>query len=149
VRLEPADVEAIAQRVAELLSPPGQPVRYVDAARLAKTLGVERDWVYAHACQLGAIRLGGPQGRLRFDLHHVQQTLADREPTSDRKALLAGTPRGAVPRGRDWSFCRMRANVAQDSAKWWPGGVGAPPAVTPGGVVPMYEKRIPAPGRVG
>lgn len=86
MRLEPADVEAIAQRVAELLSPPGQPVRYVDAARLAKTLGVERDWVYAHARQLGAIRLGGPQGRLRFDLHHVQQTLADREPTSDRKA---------------------------------------------------------------
>lgn len=89
MRLEPADVEAIAQRVAQLLSiePPGsESVRYVDAAHLARVLGVGRDWVYAHARQLGAIRLGGPKGRLRFDLHHVQRTLADREPTDERKA---------------------------------------------------------------
>ncbi len=56
MRLDPADIEAIARRVADLL-------------------GVERDWVYAHAQRLGAIRLGGPQGRLRFDVHHVQRTL--------------------------------------------------------------------------
>lgn len=87
--LEPADVEAIAQRVAQLLTttpPASEHVRYVDPAHLARVLGVERDWVYAHARRLGAIRLGGPQGRLRFDLHHVQQTLADREATSDRRA---------------------------------------------------------------
>ncbi len=89
MRLDPADVEAIAQRVAHLLTttaPASEMVRYVDAAHLACVLGVERDWVYAHARQLGAIRLGGPQGRLRFDLHHVQRTLADREPNSDPKA---------------------------------------------------------------
>lgn len=88
MRLEPADVEAIAQRVAQLLSvsPLGQPVRYVDAAHLARVLGVERGWVYAHARPLGAIRLGGPQGRLRFDLHHVQCTLADEAPASGGKA---------------------------------------------------------------
>jgi len=98
VTLEPADVEAIAQRVAELLaaSPASEAVRYVDAAHLARVLGVERDWVYAHACRLGAIRLGGPQGRLRFDLHHVQRTLADREPTGDPKAL----PRRRAPARR-------------------------------------------------
>jgi len=87
VRLDPADVETIAQRVAELVAAPLIPnaVRYVDAAHLATTLGVERDWVYAHAGQLGAIRLGGPQGRLRFDVNHVQRTLGEREPASDGK----------------------------------------------------------------
>ena len=44
------------------------PVRLVDAATLARALGVERSWVYAHAKELHAIRLGGKHGRLRFDL---------------------------------------------------------------------------------
>ncbi len=98
MRLEPADIEAIAQRVAQLLTikPPGSEfVRYVDAALLARTLGVERDWVYAHARLLGAIRLGGPQGRLRFDLHQAQRTLA--EPTGEPKA----PPRRRAPARRN------------------------------------------------
>lgn len=97
MRLDPADVEAIAQRVAELLTttlPASEHVRYVDAAHLARVLGVERDWVYAHARRLGAIRLGGPQGRLRFDLDHVQRILAEREPTGEPKA----PPRRRAPR---------------------------------------------------
>jgi hypothetical protein len=62
MRLDPADIEQIAQQVADLIvetqtGPSGQ---YVDAAQLAQLLGVERDWVYAHANALGAIRLGGP-----------------------------------------------------------------------------------------
>ncbi len=68
-------VERIAQRVAELLrdqartaDEPVRPVRLVDAATLAARLGVRREWVYRHARQLEAIRLGGPRGRLRFDL---------------------------------------------------------------------------------
>jgi hypothetical protein len=52
-------------------------VRLVDAATLAAMLPVERDWVYAHASQLGAIRLGGPAGRLRFDSHHALRALRD------------------------------------------------------------------------
>jgi hypothetical protein len=85
VRLDPADVEAIAQRVAELLAAAPAPLgpRYVDAAGVAHALGVERDWVYAHARQLGAIRLGGPHGRLRFDLHHVQRSLTERAPSDE------------------------------------------------------------------
>jgi hypothetical protein len=40
----------------------------VDAATLAAELGVSRDWVYEHAAELGALRLGsGPRARLRFD----------------------------------------------------------------------------------
>lgn len=43
----------------------------------------------------------------------------------------------------------MGANVPSDNHTKWPGGVGAPPAVTPGGMFPMYEKRIPASGWAG
>lgn len=77
MRLDPDDVEAIAARVAELLRTSAGTPRYVDAAELARTLGVDREWVYAHAAELGAIRLGRPQGRLRFDLEHVRRVLGD------------------------------------------------------------------------
>jgi hypothetical protein len=79
VSLAPEDIERIAQRVAQLIGPEldrrAQHRRYVDAARLAEWLGVERDWIYAHARSLGAIRLGGPRGRLRFDLQRALQAL--------------------------------------------------------------------------
>lgn len=71
-------VEAIARRVVELLRTEiqqGRPARLVDAATLARELGVERDWVYANAERLGAIRLGGPRGRLRFDREVVTEKL--------------------------------------------------------------------------
>jgi hypothetical protein len=79
VKLDRDDVEAIARRVAELLGSQQRPaVRYVDAAEVARALAVERDCVYAHADELGAIRLGGPTGRLRFDLHDLPRLLAER-----------------------------------------------------------------------
>jgi hypothetical protein len=75
VVLSREDVEAVARRVVQLLqensmntlSGPSA-VRLVDAATVAAVFGVERDWVYAHAHELGVIRLGGDRGRLRFDL---------------------------------------------------------------------------------
>jgi hypothetical protein len=82
VRLHPDDIEAVAQRTLELLAQRNaepQP-RYLDAAQLAQALGVRRDWVYAHACQLGAIRLGSARGRLRFDLQHATRALAGPRP---------------------------------------------------------------------
>jgi hypothetical protein len=40
----------------------------VDAAELARRFGIERSWVYSHAIELGAIKLGsGAKPRLRFD----------------------------------------------------------------------------------
>lgn len=75
---EPKLAEAIARRVVELLreeEAEERPARLVDAATLARELGVEREWVYAHAEQLGAVRLGGPNGRLRFDRHEVGRRL--------------------------------------------------------------------------
>lgn len=78
LKLSSLTVEQIARRVVALLreeAPAAAPGRYVDAATLALDLGVERDWVYSHAHELGAIRLGGPRGRLRFDLVGVKQRL--------------------------------------------------------------------------
>jgi hypothetical protein len=69
LKLTPDAIEQIARRVVDLLREDDRPAvgRYVDAATLAGELSVERDWVYAHAEELGALRLGGPNGRLRFD----------------------------------------------------------------------------------
>jgi hypothetical protein len=75
---DPELVEAIARRVVELMreeETEERPARLVDAATLARELGVEREWVYAHAEQLGAVRLGGPNGRLRFDRQEVGKRL--------------------------------------------------------------------------
>ena len=50
------------------------PQRFVDAATVARLLGVDRDWVYAHQKALGAIRLpggSGQRGRLRFDVERL------------------------------------------------------------------------------
>lgn len=103
VRLHPSDIEQIADRVAELLrdgSPTSQ-VRFVDAATLATTLGVDRAWVYEHADELGALRLGGPRGRLRFDMDNVRARLepADRPPVA--RGPRGRTRRHPVPRPVD------------------------------------------------
>lgn len=109
--LDPADIEQIARRVAELIGAPlSDPApRFVDAAHVARLLGVERDWVYEHAHQLGGIRLGGPRGRLRFDRETLPDRLAqaaDSAPAattpSGRIAALTKRPRdGATPPGQD------------------------------------------------
>jgi hypothetical protein len=82
VGLDRADIEAIAERVAELIDERAAllPVRYVDAAALARILDVDREWIYRHAHRLGAVRLGTGRGRLRFDLKHVTRVLADPAP---------------------------------------------------------------------
>jgi predicted DNA-binding transcriptional regulator AlpA len=96
-RLDPQDVELIAARVLTLLRADVEPsARLVDAKTLSELLGVTRAWVYAHAEQLHAVRIGGPQGRLRFDLSRV---LAPSEQSAPRpgprpkraKALRQGT----------------------------------------------------------
>jgi hypothetical protein len=63
-------IEQLAQRVAELVSDRvGAAPPLVDAEALARFLNVERSYVYEHASELGAVRLGdGPRARLRFDI---------------------------------------------------------------------------------
>lgn len=66
-RLHPDDIDAIARRVAELINV-GRP-RWGDAQALASEIGRSRAFVYAHAAELGAVRVGdGERPRLQFDL---------------------------------------------------------------------------------
>ena len=53
------------------------------AAEVAQRFGVGRDWIYANADVLGAVRLPSPTGqrpRLRFDPNNVAEALADPVP---------------------------------------------------------------------
>jgi hypothetical protein len=56
---------------------PYQPsAQLIDATAVARMLGVTRGWVYEHATELGAVRLGaGTRPRLRFDPLRVSQAL--------------------------------------------------------------------------
>ena len=69
--LTDGDVEAIAEatatRLAEIVSSAPGTFALVDARQLAGDLGVSLDYVYAHATELGAMRLGsGPKARIRL-----------------------------------------------------------------------------------
>jgi len=91
--LDDQDIEQIARRVAQLIgnahAHPGP--RYVDACDLARMLGIERQWIYAHARELGAIRLGGPRGRLRFDVGQVAEALG--RPDTASRPMRPGSSR--------------------------------------------------------
>lgn len=81
--LTDGDVEAIAEataaRLAEIVSATPGTFALVDARQLARDLGVSLDYVYAHATELGAMRLGsGPKARIRFDLDRARQALETR-----------------------------------------------------------------------
>ncbi len=81
--LTDGDVEAIAEatatRLAEIVSSAPGTFALVDARQLARDLGVSLDYVYAHATELGAMRLGsGPKARIRFDLDRAWQALEAR-----------------------------------------------------------------------
>lgn len=73
-RLHPDDIEAIARRVADLVLNGPQPAapQLLTAAQVAKRFGVTRDFVYARAAELGAVRLrDGARPRMRFDAERV------------------------------------------------------------------------------
>ena len=93
-------VEAVALRVVEMLETRTRRTRFVTASELARELSIDRDWVYAHAAELGAVRLGeGPRGRLRFDLDRAADALARRAsgtstpvPSAKRRGRPRKTP---------------------------------------------------------
>jgi hypothetical protein len=94
-------IEAIARRVVEILERRGAEQRdLVDAAELARRFGIERSWVYSHAIELGAVKLGkGPKPRLRFDPQIAARVLrrvggdAAADPPA-RSGKRAGQPSG-------------------------------------------------------
>ncbi len=74
--LDADEVEAIAQRVVELLQPATPDRGWVRAEVVCRRFGVSPTWVYAHANELGGIRLGtGPKARLRFDLDRCRAAI--------------------------------------------------------------------------
>ncbi|HEX5375996.1 MAG TPA: hypothetical protein VFW48_07540 [Solirubrobacterales bacterium] len=106
IKLDAETVEKIARRVVELLERRGlQKRELVDAAELARRFGIERSWVYTHAIELGAVKLGnGAKPRLRFDPEVAERVLrrAGEVPAADppaRSGKRAGQPRGSVDRG--------------------------------------------------
>jgi hypothetical protein len=99
--LDAEDIESIAARVAELLREQmaSSASRLADAAEVARELGVDRDWVYGHAEELGGTRLGGERGRLRFDLARIRRDLACPDGARSRPAT-ARRPRRQPPTRR-------------------------------------------------
>lgn len=79
VRLDESSVNAVAERVAELLRDESARPDLIDAAEVARRFSVSRDYVYEHADELGAIRLGtGSRPPLRFDPVTVRERIAQR-----------------------------------------------------------------------
>ncbi len=105
--LTPQEIEQIAQRVAQLLherdhpQPRPAPAALLDASQLARHLGVTRTWVYEHAHQLGAIRLGtGTKARLRFDLDTATTAIKSLHAHPTANADNGEVPRRGRPRRR-------------------------------------------------
>jgi hypothetical protein len=103
VTLSEGDVEAIAEATArklvEFVGERGRTFGLVGPRELAEGLGVSLDYVYAHATELGAMRLGsGPKARIRFDLDRARQSLEARR--------TARPPEGGRPR-------RARRNMSR------------------------------------
>jgi hypothetical protein len=99
IKLDPQTVEEIARRVVALLEQRGLSKRkLVDAGELARRFGIERSWVYSHAIELGAVKLGnGTKPRLRFDPEVAARVLrrVDGKPVADppaRSGKRAGQP---------------------------------------------------------
>jgi hypothetical protein len=97
IKLDPQTVEEIARRVVALLERRGLGKReLVDAAELARRFGIERSWVYTHAIELGAVKLGnGAKPRLRFDPEVAARVLrrVDGKPVSGERRSVAADPR--------------------------------------------------------
>jgi hypothetical protein len=97
-RLHPADLEQLADLIAERLAErhaPTEPPRLVDAATLAAILGVTRSTIYDRADDLGAVRLGdGPKARIRFDVERARAALeAERRTPTDSTPARPPQPR--------------------------------------------------------
>jgi hypothetical protein len=90
--------DRVAERLAPLLSAPGQPEGLVDAHEIARLVGRSRWWVYEHAGELGAVRLGsGPRARLGFWPARVEAYI---QGTADLRAPVPSPPRTHTRRRR-------------------------------------------------
>jgi hypothetical protein len=124
IKLDPQTTEAIARRVVELFERRGlQRRELVDAAELARRFGIDRSWVYTHAIELGAVKLGsGAKPRLRFDPEVAARTLrkvGEEGPAADPPARSG--KRADQPPGAERAAVRLLPIA--------PGGKTEPPSV--------------------
>lgn len=104
-RLADEIADRLLLRLSGLMPTQAEPL--VDAAEIARIYGKTRTWVYEHAGELGAIRLGsGPRPRLAFSLRRVAASLQKaNEPTP------ASQPEPAQPRRRRQRLNRTAAGA--------------------------------------
>jgi hypothetical protein len=102
-RFDQAGAGTVSRRPVELHRVEGPVEDFIDAAEVARWLSFSRDYVYRHADELGAIRVGdGPRPRLRFDPVTVRERFT-RDEVRDagsgppRKARRTVRSRGQVP----------------------------------------------------
>ena len=89
--------EIVAERVREAMGTGAVP-RLLTVDEVASMLQVRREWVYEHADDLGALRLFGRRGRLRFDRQRILDALAN----------------GSTARRRPRPQRRRRARISTD-----------------------------------
>lgn len=119
LRLAPETIEAIAQRVAELVADAGsealdaRPER-ITAEEVSRWWGISRRWVYDHANELGARRMGsGRRPRLRFDPEEVAERLGPLDRAAPGAPDIRGS-RGIADDCRSGSLSSpTRANVGR------------------------------------
>ena len=81
-----AIAHAVAHEIAEVVATRSNTFGFVDARELAEELDVSIDYVYAHATELGAMRLGsGPKARIRFELDRAREAFEAQAKRSNGK----------------------------------------------------------------
>lgn len=100
--------EEVASRVVELLEQRPLLSPWLTPTEVAKLLSVDRAYVYEHAADLGARRLGdGPKGRLRFRHEDVLEAIPC---LPGRKSEVPAT-RTAKPKQRRRAGARLGTNA--------------------------------------
>ena len=144
LRLDPDVVELLAARIVQLLAqhltpPPTSSLpsgRLLSAAEVSAWWGVSRGWVYQHANELGAVRIGdGQRPRLRFDPDRVAEHLNQPAATPPATAAPARRRARRSPRIRsDPARLAFRADPELTSLhndRRWPGDARTSPAAAP------------------
>jgi predicted DNA-binding transcriptional regulator AlpA len=92
----------LAQRGLVVYAGPSPSARILKVAEVAHLLGRSAAWVYEHAAELGAIRMGsGPRARIGFDVATIEQWKRDHQiPAQQSRGPARRRPRRAtVPSG--------------------------------------------------
>ncbi|MCW3066442.1 MAG: hypothetical protein JWN32_3614 [Solirubrobacterales bacterium] len=121
---ETTRIRAIAEAVVDLLADrglvvyagPSPSVRVLKVGEVARLLGRSAPWVYEHAAELGAIRMGnGPKARIGFDLATIEQWKRDHQvsPPAASKPTRRRPRRTSIPTGGNLIPYRAGATIGR------------------------------------